>query len=126
MPVRAVDALQEGFQADPEHLVVLGTAQPARGPELHILYPARRTGQSRQLVRRLAEVLADQGLEDRRQIQLLLLRELVFLGTDLAQVENLLLAVLDVRQMHGGRTGAKMAIHAAFLRERARAAKETR
>ena len=47
---RAVDALQERLQAGAEDLVIVRAAEPALGPELHILYAARRAGQSRQLV----------------------------------------------------------------------------
>ena len=60
MPHGAVNALQQRLQADAEDLVIVRAAEPALGPKLHILYPARRTGQSRQLVGQLADVLADQ------------------------------------------------------------------
>ncbi len=62
---RAMDALQERFQADAEGRIVMRTTEPALGTKLHILYTARGAGQSREFVRELAEVLADQGLEDR-------------------------------------------------------------
>src|SRR5262249_32250697 len=111
------------LQAAAEHLVIAGTAQPARGPKLHILYPARRTGQSRQLVIQRPDVLAEQVLHNRRQVQLLLLSELLFLGAGLGQVEFFLLAAfLEIGQVNGRRIGAKLAFHAAFLPERARAA----
>ena len=88
---------RSGSRADAKDLVVVRTAEPALGPELHVLYPAGGAGQSRQLVGQRADVLADQGLQDGRQVQLLMLDQLLLLGTRLAQMEFLLLAVDDVR-----------------------------
>ena len=60
-------------------------------------------------------MLADQLVKDRRQVQLVLLEELMRLGTALTQVQFFLLVVLDVGQMHRGRVGAELALHASFL-----------
>ena len=72
MPVARWIRCNSGVQPAAEHVVIMRTAQPALSAKLHILYPARRTGQSRQLIGLRAEMLADQVLQDGRQIQLLL------------------------------------------------------
>ena len=56
------------------------------------------------------------ALQDGGQVQLLLLDQLLLLGAVLAQVQLLLLPVDDVRQVDGGRVGAGLTLHAAFLR----------
>ncbi len=81
VPAGAVDALQQRLQPFPEDRVIVRTAQPTLGPELHVLDAARRAGQPGQVVGLLAQVLADQGLQDGRQVQVLLLEELLVLGT---------------------------------------------
>src|SRR5207253_2189041 len=89
VPDGAVDALQERLQGSLENLVILRTTEPALGLELHILYTTGRAGQSTQFIRRLADVLADHRLQDRRQVQLLVLAldKLLFLSTILTQVQ---------------------------------------
>src|SRR5437870_7412169 len=92
VPHRAMPTLQQRLQTHPKYLVVMRAAQPPGRPKLHILYPTRRAGQPRQLVRQLANVLADQVLQNSRKVQLLLLDQLFFLGAILAQVHLFLVA----------------------------------
>src|SRR5262249_40124939 len=65
----AVDAKQQWLQALAKDRVVVRAAKPSLGPKLHILYTAHRAGQPRKLVRELADVMADQRLQYRRQVQ---------------------------------------------------------
>src|SRR5205823_4581459 len=102
VPARPVDPFQERLESDPEGLVIMRTPQSAFRPKLHVFYAADRTRQARQFIRRLADVLADQRLENAGQIQLLLLEALLLLRARLAQVEFLFVAVDDVGQVNGG------------------------
>jgi hypothetical protein len=57
-------------------------------------------------------VLPDQRLQDRRQIQLLLLQDVFFLGARFAQVELLTpTTLLNVCEMNSGRLAAGLALH---------------
>jgi hypothetical protein len=113
MPARAMDALEERLESRPEHIVVVRAAQPPLGTKLHILYAASGARQSREFVRKLADVLADERLQDGGEIQFLFLDELLLFGTGLAKVQLLLLTVDDVGQMHRGRARATLAFHPA-------------
>ena len=77
-----------GSRAALKHLVVVRAAEPALGLELHILYTARGAGQPRQFIRQLADVLADDRLQDRGQVQFLLLEDFLLLGAFLAQMDS--------------------------------------
>ena len=112
---RPVDALQKGFQSVLKYFVVVRTAQPAFRLELHVLYAARRAGQSRQLVGELADVLAQDRLQQPGEIDFILLEPLLLLRTLLAEVQLALVTVDDVGQVYGRRLVARMALHAAFL-----------
>ena len=103
-----MNPLQERFEPDPEGLVIVGASQPAFRTKLHILYAANGTGQPRQFIRWLADVLADQRLQNCRQVQLLLRDQLLLLGTGLAEVQLLLLTAHDIRQVYRGRVGATL------------------
>src|SRR6516164_3673810 len=106
-----MNALEQGFQSDAKHLVIIGTAETALGPKLHILYPARWTGQSRQLVRQLTDVLPDERLQDRRQIEIRGLKQLLLFRTILAEVQLFFVSLDDVREVHSRRSGARLALH---------------
>ena len=69
----------------------------------------------RQLVGLRPEVLADQAVQDGGQVQLLLLDQLLGFGAGLAEVHLLLDVVHDVGQMHGGRLGTELTLHAVTL-----------
>jgi len=74
-------------------------------------------GQPGQFVRELADVLADQRLEDGGQVQLLLLDQLLLFGARLAQVDNFLLTtLLDGGYVDRGRVGAGLTFHPWSLR----------
>src|SRR5205807_2146889 len=119
--IRSMDALKQRSETDAEGRVIVRTAEPSFRPKLHILYAAHGTGQARQLVRHLADVLADQRFQDRWQVQLVLLGYLLLLFRALlAQVHLFLLAFDDVGQMHCGRIGTRLALHDSSLRERRR------
>lgn len=62
MAYPAVNTLQEGKERLAKYPVIVGAPAPPRGLELHILYPARRAGQSGQLIRLPANVLSDDRL----------------------------------------------------------------
>src|ERR1017187_6522171 len=106
-----MDPLQKRQERFAEHLVIQGAATAARRLELHILYTARGAGQSRQLVRRPADVLADHRLQDRGQVQVLLLEQFLLLGALRAEVLDLLLAVDDLGHMHRCRFSTQVAYH---------------
>src|SRR6185295_15649234 len=93
----AMDPLQERQERFAEHLVVMGAAATSRGLELHILYPTRGAGQSRQFIGLSADMLADHRLQYRGQVQLLLFEQFLLLRAFLAEVLLLLLAVDDLR-----------------------------
>ena len=54
---------QQWLQGTLKHRVVVGAAKPALGLEFHVLYPARRAGQSRQLIAQLPHVLPQHRLQ---------------------------------------------------------------
>src|SRR5271154_5739581 len=112
---RAMDTPQQRLQADAKGVVIVRAAEPALSAKLHILYAARRAGQSRQLVRLSADVLADQRLQDGREVQFMLLDKLLRLGATVAEVQFFLLPLVDVGQVDRGRVGAELTLHAAFL-----------
>src|SRR5262249_14748944 len=69
-----------------------------------------------QLLSQLAHVLADQRLENGRQVEFFLFDQLLLLGAALAEVYLLLLAIIgNFRQMHCRRVGTFLAFHAGFL-----------
>src|SRR5207244_498738 len=111
---RPVDALQKGFQSVLKYFVVVRTAQPAFRLELHVLYAARRAGQSRQLVGELADVLTQDRLQQSGEVDFILLEPLLLLGALLAEVQLALVTVDDVGQVYARRLVARMALHAAF------------
>jgi hypothetical protein len=90
------------------------TAEAALSAEFHVLYSASRTGQAGQLIGLRAEMLANQVLQDGRQIQLLFIEQMLLLGAALAQVQLFLVRIDNVGQMHRGRVGAELALHAAI------------
>jgi len=61
--------------------------------------------------------MADERLQDRGEIQLLLFDEVLMFGTSLTQMHFLLLTGHYVGQMNRGWAGAALAFHVAFLRE---------
>src|SRR5439155_11768239 len=80
-------------------------------------YAAFGAGQAGQFVGQRADVLADERLQDGRQVQLLLLDQLLLLGARLAQVHDALLtALLDGRYVDRGRVGAGLTLHPWSLR----------
>src|SRR5581483_8524716 len=111
MAERTVDAFEQRQQRAAKDLVILRTTEPALRLEFHVLYAACGAGQSRQLVTLLADVLAQDRLQDAREIHFLVLDELLLLRTTLAQVRLFFLAIDEVRQVHRGRIVAELAFH---------------
>jgi hypothetical protein len=108
---RAMDALEQRLQRGLKDLVIVRTPESATGFELHVLYAAGGAGQPRQFLRRRPNVLVDHRLQDHRQIQFLILDEVLFLGTLLTQVQFLLFAFHDVREMDRRRFAATLTRH---------------
>jgi hypothetical protein len=94
-----MNPLQQRFQTDPEYIVVMGTTEPTLSSEFHVLDPARRTRQTGQLIGLRTEVLADQVLQDGRQVQVLLVDQLLGFGARLTQVDLTLLVVHNIGQV---------------------------
>jgi len=117
VPAGSVDALQQRLQTVAKDFVIVRASEPALRAKLHILYTASRAGQPCQFVGKLSDVMADERLQDRGEIQLLLFDEVLMFGTSLTQMHFLFLTGHDVGQMNRGWTGAALAFHGAFLRE---------
>src|SRR5438093_1281844 len=86
-------------------------AQPTVGAELHILYPAHRAGQSRQLIGKLADVVANKRLQNGGQVEFLVRQELLLLRAAVAEMHLFLLAAHDLCQVYGGRVVAALTFH---------------
>lgn len=111
MAYPAVNALQEGKERFAKYPIIVGAPAPPRGLELHILYPARGAGQSREFVRLPADVLADDRLQNRGQVQLLLLEQLLLFCAFLAEMPFPLFAVHEIGQVNRRWLSARLAIH---------------
>src|SRR5437016_3053599 len=90
MLAAAMNAFQQGEQRGAKNLVIMRTAAPSRRFELHILYPARGAGQSRQFICRGTDLLAEHRLHDGVDVELLLLEQLLLLGALVAKVPDAL------------------------------------
>ena len=80
VPLRAVNPLQQRFEGGLKHLVVLWAAEPALRLELHILYTARRAGQSRQFIGQGPICWLMTVCKIARQVQFLMLEDFLLLG----------------------------------------------
>jgi len=113
-----VDALQQGLESGAEHVVIVRATQSSLGPEIHVLNAAGRAGKARQLVGHRADMLADDRVQNSRQIEFLILDGLFLFGALLAQVAFGFLTVDDAGEMNGGQVGTRLTLHATFLRQR--------
>src|SRR5262249_12241048 len=111
MPTGPVNPFQQWFQAGAKNLVIVGTPQAPLGAKFHVPNAAHGAGQTGPLLSELADMLAYQTFDDRREVQLFLLNELLLLRTCPTQVKLFLTAVDNIRQMDSRRIGTTLALH---------------